>query len=256
MSKPCDGLDTTCIDYPACPCGVAARRLRAPIIGCVQHDCEECRDRAATIAALQERIRLADALADELADLLESCEKYGGTPELRTVVYAEQALTAYRASGEGKKDVLREALAELLAAQGALDQLPEDAHYNMQVAAAKRLIDARRQARAALCTINSTHPARRCNYQGYEFGAGRYPDSVCIDGRLYDADACDDDGNLYEPVEDIPCPMCHPRKAIQYWTDQNRYSGLSARRAADAAKSLVADIRKNRGVENKGARRE
>ena len=26
-----------------------------------------------------------------------------------------------------------------------------------------------------------------CDYQGYEFGAGTYPDSVCIDGRLHDA---------------------------------------------------------------------
>jgi len=30
-----------------------------------------------------------------------------------------------------------------------------------------------------------------CDYQGYEFGAGHYPDSVCIEGRLFDADACD-----------------------------------------------------------------
>jgi len=29
-----------------------------------------------------------------------------------------------------------------------------------------------------------------CDYQGYEFGA-RYPDSVCVDGRLLDADNCD-----------------------------------------------------------------
>jgi len=50
-----------------------------------------------------------------------------------------------------------------------------------------------------------------CNYQGYEFGAGSYPDSVCIDGKLYDADDCDDEGNLYEPGEDIPCPMCDPK---------------------------------------------
>ena len=33
-----------------------------------------------------------------------------------------------------------------------------------------------------------------CDYQGYEFGA-RYPDSVCIDGRLFDADNCDNNGN-------------------------------------------------------------
>lgn len=87
-----------------------------------------------------------------------------------------------------------------------------------------------------------------CNYQGYEFGAGCYPDSVCIDGKLYDADACDDEGNLYEPKEDIPCPMCHPRKAVRYWTERNSFGGADDKEAAANARSLVKDIRKNRGV--------
>jgi hypothetical protein len=42
----------------------------------------------------------------------------------------------------------------------------------------------------------------QCDYHGYEFGAA-YPDSVCIRGRLYDADNCDDGGNLYEPVDHV-----------------------------------------------------
>lgn len=46
-----------------------------------------------------------------------------------------------------------------------------------------------------------------CDYQGHEFGAV-YLDSVCIDGRLYDADNCDDEGRLYEPLDYIACPMC------------------------------------------------
>lgn len=54
-----------------------------------------------------------------------------------------------------------------------------------------------------------------CSYQGYEFGAS-YPDSICMDGRLYDADDCDDNGNLYEPTEDIPCPMCREKDAVDY----------------------------------------
>ena len=86
-----------------------------------------------------------------------------------------------------------------------------------------------------------------CGYQGYEFGAGRYPDSVCLDGRLYDADNCDSDGRLYEPVEDIPCPMCKPQAAVEYWTERN--CGVISRRAARRdARSLVSDIRANRGV--------
>ena len=89
-----------------------------------------------------------------------------------------------------------------------------------------------------------------CNYQGYEFGAGSYPDSVCIDGRLYDADSCDGEGNLYEPGEDIPCPMCKPKDAVAYWTERNYNCGGSRRSAAKTARSLVADIRANRGVNN------
>ena len=77
-----------------------------------------------------------------------------------------------------------------------------------------------------------------CGYQGYEFGAA-YPDSICFGGKLYDADNCDNDGNYYEPTEDIPCPLCREQDAIEYWT---RQFGDNAR----AAKTLVADIRKNR----------
>jgi hypothetical protein len=85
-----------------------------------------------------------------------------------------------------------------------------------------------------------------CDYQGYEFGAGRYPDSVCIDGRLFDADNCDGDGNLYEPMDHLPCPMCHPLEAIEYWFDYN--GGEDEPNALRCALSLVNDIRKNRGI--------
>ena len=86
-----------------------------------------------------------------------------------------------------------------------------------------------------------------CGYQGYEFGAS-YSDSMCCGGRLYDADNCDGDGNLYEPAEEIPCPICHQRKAVEYWTNRNRLSGCSQEEASKAAKSLVTDIRQNRGL--------
>lgn len=84
-----------------------------------------------------------------------------------------------------------------------------------------------------------------CGYQGYEFGAS-YPDSLCCGGRLYDADNCDNKGNLYEPGEHIPCPMCHPRLAERYWTQINQNSGLNFLKARHNAKALVADIRRNR----------
>ena len=47
-----------------------------------------------------------------------------------------------------------------------------------------------------------------CDYMGHEFGAS-YFDSCCIDGQLYDLDSCDSDGNLFEPLEFMPCPQCN-----------------------------------------------
>lgn len=55
-----------------------------------------------------------------------------------------------------------------------------------------------------------------CNYQGHEFGARDYPDSMCVRGRLYDADNCDGKGQLYEPAEYIPCPMCNREEAVRW----------------------------------------
>jgi len=98
-----------------------------------------------------------------------------------------------------------------------------------------------------------------CNYQGYEFGAGRYPDSVCIDGSLHDADACDDNGNIYLNDEDVPCPLCRATDAVDWWTERNALFWDDGedmadeeghqRRARETATSLVNDIRANRGVE-------
>ena len=85
-----------------------------------------------------------------------------------------------------------------------------------------------------------------CGYQGYEYGAGSYPDSLCLGGKLFDADDCDGNGNLYEPTEDIPCPMCREQDAINYWYERNRNSGQSQDDARIAALSLVKDIRRNR----------
>lgn len=57
-----------------------------------------------------------------------------------------------------------------------------------------------------------------CDYQGYEFGAN-YPDSVCIDGNLWDADSGNGDGYLTSGG-DIPCPKCQPEaNAIWYQCD-------------------------------------
>jgi hypothetical protein len=84
-----------------------------------------------------------------------------------------------------------------------------------------------------------------CGYQGYEYGAA-YPDSLCVGGMLFDADDCDGHGNLYEPAELIPCPMCHPRLAKRWHTNRNQNSGVPLRQAERGAAALVSDIRKNR----------
>jgi hypothetical protein len=81
-----------------------------------------------------------------------------------------------------------------------------------------------------------------CNYQGYEFGAN-YPDSICIRGKLYDADYCDGQGRLYKTDEDVPCPMCRQGDAVKWWAI--RFEGEYKRRLK-SARTLVRDIRKNR----------
>jgi hypothetical protein len=55
---------------------------------------------------------------------------------------------------------------------------------------------------------------------------------------LYDMDNCDEEKNIYEPAEYIPCPMCHPKLAIAYYISKS-YDRKSA-------VSLVKSIRDNR----------
>ena len=87
-----------------------------------------------------------------------------------------------------------------------------------------------------------------CGYQGYEFGAGHYPDSICQGGRLFDADNCDNDGNLYDNEEDIPCPICRRAEAIAYHAERNHFGGMTMREARKTARALVTNIRQNRGL--------
>ncbi|THD47194.1 hypothetical protein ERD95_15290 [Enterobacteriaceae bacterium ML5] len=53
-----------------------------------------------------------------------------------------------------------------------------------------------------------------CGYQGYEFHGG-YPDSICGDGYLWDADSgfdgCLDSGG------EIPCPSCNRAAWLAYY---------------------------------------
>lgn len=51
-----------------------------------------------------------------------------------------------------------------------------------------------------------------CSYAGHEFGAS-YPDSICIDGYLWDADS-DDDGDLTSGG-DLACPRCNTAQFLE-----------------------------------------
>lgn len=84
-----------------------------------------------------------------------------------------------------------------------------------------------------------------CQYQGFEFGAP-YPDSMCVGGRLFDADDCDGQGNLYDPAEYIPCPMCDPDGVKRYYAQQFCLGGINPKAARRLAARLVKDIRSHR----------
>ena len=61
----------------------------------------------------------------------------------------------------------------------------------------------------------ATTVAAGCDYQGYEFGAS-YPDSICVKGRLFDADNCDTKGRFFEPADYFPCPKCNREAAVRW----------------------------------------
>ncbi|HGP0655562.1 TPA: hypothetical protein ACKP0Q_000749 [Stenotrophomonas maltophilia] len=95
-----------------------------------------------------------------------------------------------------------------------------------------------------------------CNYQGYEFGAGRYPDSYCVDGYLHDADSD------YLNDELRCCPICDRAGAIQWWFDywkdsceegDDRDFEVINEEHMRRATLLVDDIRFNRGITDPNA---
>lgn len=56
-----------------------------------------------------------------------------------------------------------------------------------------------------------------CGYQGHEFGA-HYPDSICCDGYLWDADAYED--GMLTNGGNIPCPACNRKAWMDYYRDE------------------------------------
>lgn len=65
-----------------------------------------------------------------------------------------------------------------------------------------------------------------CDFSGQDFGAN-YPDSICIEGYLWDADSgySQDDGWVYTSGGDMPCPMCNEAEAVTALVQEMRSRG-------------------------------
>lgn len=62
--------------------------------------------------------------------------------------------------------------------------------------------------------LNKIGKNKQCPEFPY-FGAA-YPDARCIGGYLYDLDDCNENGNLIERGNDIPCPFCSTDEFVKY----------------------------------------
>jgi hypothetical protein len=85
-----------------------------------------------------------------------------------------------------------------------------------------------------------------CDYRGQEFGAN-YPDSVCIDGYLWDADSGNAtvDGWEYTHGGELPCPACNETEAIErlaeLLADNDEDDKATPEKYADEASRRVRD---------------
>ncbi|MGP2977728.1 hypothetical protein ACTVLL_11340 [Serratia nevei] len=75
-----------------------------------------------------------------------------------------------------------------------------------------------------------------CGYQGYEFGA-HYPDSICCDGYLWDADAYED--GMLTSGGDIPCPQCNCEAWMAYHRENIIEIGYEQGDAGEKPKLLM-----------------
>jgi len=94
-----------------------------------------------------------------------------------------------------------------------------------------------------------------CDYQGYEFGAN-YPDSMCIDGLLWDADSDDGDGYLTNGGE-LPCPRCATAGYLSYALEQAKDGGCGiamtyAHVAMEQWELIIAHARRENANEAEG----
>ena len=49
----------------------------------------------------------------------------------------------------------------------------------------------------------------------FPYWGASYPDACCVGGILQDLDYCDENGNLYDKGEGVPCPFCRTEEFIE-----------------------------------------
>lgn len=78
--------------------------------------------------------------------------------------------------------------------------------------------------KALIRQVRSTYLLGAATTKGMSLGAS-YPDSVCIDGYLWDADSGDacDDGWCYTNGGEIPCPKCNTEAYAEYFREDDEY---------------------------------
>jgi hypothetical protein len=84
-------------------------------------------------------------------------------------------------------------------------------------------------ARALLDAMAGTTP-KGCSYTAPTFGAN-YPDGVCVEGYLWDADSGDSDGDgwVYTSGGEIPCPFCNRGAAIEACAEEMAFDSPNER---------------------------
>lgn len=50
----------------------------------------------------------------------------------------------------------------------------------------------------------------------FPYWGASYPDVRCVNGTLQDLDYCDENGNLYDKGEGVPCPFCRTEEFIEF----------------------------------------
>ena len=69
----------------------------------------------------------------------------------------------------------------------------------------------------------------------FPFFGATYPDAICINGGLHDADDCDDNGRIYLKDEDFPCPFCRGEDYVRW---ASAYYSISWKKARELKNHL------------------